>query len=89
MIKNSLANARDIKNKKLRFEFPGLGRSPGGGHLNPLQYSCQKNPMDREAWPAMVHRVAKSGTGLKQLVCMHACTLSSLSNFIMDNHKNI
>ena len=60
MIKNSLANARDIKNKKLRFEFPGLGRSPGGGHLNPLQYSCQKNPMDREAWQATGHGVTKS-----------------------------
>ena len=59
--------------------------SPG----NPLQYSCQENPMDREAWPAIVHRVAKSRTGLKQLACKHACILSSVSNFIMDNHKNI
>ena len=38
----------------------GLGRSPGGGHGNPLQYSCLKNPMDRGAWRATVHRVAKN-----------------------------
>ena len=40
----------------------GLGRSPGGGSVNPLQYSCRKNPMDRGAWPATVHGVAESGT---------------------------
>jgi len=39
---------------------PGLGRSPGGEHGNPLQYSCLENPMDREAWRARAHRVAKS-----------------------------
>ena len=44
-----------------------LVRSPGGGHGNPLQYSCLENPMDRGAWWATVHRVAKSRTGLKQL----------------------
>ena len=38
----------------------GLGRSPGGGHGNPLQYSCLENPMDRGAWQATVHRVAES-----------------------------
>ena len=37
---------------------PGLGRSPGGGNSNPLQYSCLKDPMDRRAWWATVHRVA-------------------------------
>ena len=42
-------------------------RSPGGGHSNPLQYSCLENPMDRGAWRAMVHRVAKSQTQLKWL----------------------
>jgi len=40
---------------------PGLGRSPGGGHGNPLQYSCLENPMDRGAWWATVHMAAKSG----------------------------
>ena len=42
--------------------IPGSGRSSGGGHGNPLQYSCLENPMDRGAWRAAVHRVAKSGT---------------------------
>ena len=40
----------------------GLGRSPGGGHSHPLQYSCLENPMDRGAWQAQVHRVTKSRT---------------------------
>ena len=40
--------------------IPGLGRSPGGGHVNPLQYSCLENPMDRGAWQAIVHGVARS-----------------------------
>jgi len=40
--------------------IPGLGRSPGGGHGNPLQYSCLENPMDREAWQATVHGVTES-----------------------------
>ena len=42
--------------------IPGLGRSPGEGNGNPLQYSCQENPMDGGAWWATVHRVAKSQT---------------------------
>ena len=41
---------------------PGLGRAPGGGHVNPLQYSCLKNPIDRGAWRTIVHRVAKGQT---------------------------
>ena len=45
---------------------PGLGRSPEGGHGNPLHYSCLENPMDRGAWWATVHRVAKSWIQLKQ-----------------------
>ena len=47
--------------------IPGLGRSPGGGRGNPLQYSCLENPMDRGAWWATVHKVEKSWTGLKKL----------------------
>ena len=47
--------------------IPGLGRPPGGGHGNPLQYSCLENPMDRGAWWATVQGVAKSQTRLKQL----------------------
>ena len=47
--------------------IPGWGGSPGGGHGNPLQYSCLENPTDRGAWRAAVHRVTKSGTRLKWL----------------------
>ena len=42
--------------------IPGSRRSPGGGHGNPLWYSCLENPMDRGAWWATVHRVQKSQT---------------------------
>ena len=47
--------------------IPGLGRSPGGGHGNTLQYSCLENSMDWGAWQAIAHRVAKSQKWLKQL----------------------
>ena len=52
--KDSACSAGDLGS------IPELERSPGGGHGNPLQYSCLKNPMDRGTWPATVHRVAKS-----------------------------
>ena len=61
MIKNPVANAEDAKDAGL---IPGLGRCPGEGNGNPLQYSCQGNPMDRGTWQASVHRVAKSLTRL-------------------------
>ena len=57
MVKNLPANAEDIRDVGL---IPGLGRSPGGGRYNPLQYSCLENPMDRGAWWDMVHRVSQS-----------------------------
>ena len=47
--------------------IPGSGKSPGGGHEKPLQYSCLENPMDRGAWRATVHSAAKSQTQLKRL----------------------
>ena len=47
--------------------IPGLGRSPGEGHGNPLQYSCLENPMNRGPLQAIVHRVTKSWTQLKHL----------------------
>ena len=47
--------------------IPELGRSLGGGHGSPLQYSCLQNPMDRGAWRAAIHGVAKSRTRLKGL----------------------
>ena len=46
---------------------PEWGRSPGEGHGNPILYSCMKNPMDRGAWWATVHSIAKSWTQLKRL----------------------
>ena len=59
VVKNPNVNVGDIRDVGL---IPGWGRFPGGGYGNPLQYSCQENPMDRGAWWAMVHRVAKSQT---------------------------
>ena len=56
--------------------IPGSRRSPGGGHGNPLQYSCLENPMDRGAWRATVHGIAKSQTRLKPL-STHTHTLYS------------
>ena len=47
--------------------IPGSGRSPGEGNGNPVQYSCLRNPMDRGAWWATVHKVEKRRTGLKKL----------------------
>ena len=46
--------------------IPGSGRSPEGGHDDPLQDSCLEDPLDRGAWRATVHRVAQSRTGLKR-----------------------
>ena len=57
VVKNPSANAGDIRDVG---SIPGLGRSPGGGHGNPFQYSHLENPMDRGAWRAMVHRVTES-----------------------------
>jgi len=77
VVKNPPANAGDIRDTGL---ISGSGRSPGRGHSNPnvlvsfslygiypFQYSCLENPMDRGAWLATVHGVAKSRTQLKQL----------------------
>ena len=60
-VKASACNAGDLGS------IPGLGRSPGEGNGNPLQYSCLKNPMDGGTWWATVHGVAKSRTRLKRL----------------------
>ena len=54
LVKNPPANAGDIRHVGL---IPGLGRSPGGGHGNPLQYSSLENPIDRGAWQATVYGV--------------------------------
>ena len=62
VVKNLNANAGDAGNKGL---IPGAGKSPGGGHGSPLQYSCLENAIDRGAWQAIVHGVAKSQTQLE------------------------
>ena len=61
VVKIPPATAGDIRDLG---SIPGFGRSPGGGHGNPLQYSCLENPMDRGAWQATVHGVPKSWTCL-------------------------
>ena len=62
MVKSTSASAGDLRDVGL---IPGSGRSPGGEHGNPLQYSCLENPMDRGDYWATVHGVAKSQTRLK------------------------
>ena len=57
MVKNMPPNAGDIRDVDV---IPGSGRSPGGGHGNPLPYSCLENPKDRRVWWATVHGVTKS-----------------------------
>ena len=57
---------------------PGLGRSPGEGNGNPLQYSCLENPMDGGAWRATVHGVAQSRTRLKRLSSSNSMTAFTL-----------
>ena len=64
--KDPAANARDMRDVS---SIPGLGRSPGGQHGNPLQYSGLENPVDRGAWRAAVHRVTKSRIQLSDLAC--------------------
>ena len=64
MVKNPPANAGDTRDKS---SVPESGISPGGGHSNPLQYSCLENPMESGAWYATIHRIAKSQTRLKRL----------------------
>ena len=59
VVKNLPADAGDVRDVS---SIPGSGRSLGGGHGNPLQYSCLENPMDRGAWWATAYRVAQSRT---------------------------
>ena len=59
MVKNWPASAGDTRDLG---SIPGSGRYPGEGNGNPLQFSCLENPMDREAWRATVHGIAKSQT---------------------------
>ena len=66
VVKNLPASAGDIRDTG---SIPGWGRSPGGGHGHPLQYSCLETTMDRRAWRIMVHRVTKVWTWLKWVTC--------------------
>ena len=61
VVKNPPANAGDAEDTG---SVPGLGRSPGEGNGNPLYYTCLKNPIDRGAWRATLHRVTKNRTQL-------------------------
>ena len=90
VVKNLLANAGDVRDLG---SVPGLGRSPGGGNGNPVQFSCLGNPMDRGVWWATVHEVTKSRTRLNThaLLCdrlalsparFHELTLS-----LTDSHR--
>ena len=65
MVKASAYNAGDLGS------IPGLGRSTGEGNGNLLQYSCLENPMDKGAWQATVHGVAKSRTRLSDFTSLH------------------
>ena len=68
MVKNPPSKAGDPRDVGL---IPGSKRSPRGGNGYPLQYSCLENPMDREAWQAAVHGVAKSWTQLNRCTFTH------------------
>ena len=81
VVKNPAANAGDIGDTG---SIPGLGRSPREGHSNCLQCSCLENLMGREAWRAMVHRIAKSQTPPKQLsICYLFYNRNVLIHFII------
>ena len=80
-VKNLPASAGDVRDMG---SIPGLGRSPGGGHGNPLQYSYLENPMDRGVWWATVHTATKSWTWLKRLGT-HAQVSFSKRKYILWN----
>ena len=77
-VKNLTASARATGDMG---SIPGSGRSPGGEHGNTLQYAYLEKPMDRGAWWATAHEVAKSWTRLKRLACTHA--LLYICNFLI------
>ena len=74
VIKNPSANAGGIKDS-----IPRSGRCPGGGHSNPLQYSCLENPMDGGAWRATVHGVTESD--MTERLCFHFLSLFKAKSF--------
>ena len=64
MVKNLTANAEDVRDAG---SIPESGRSPGGGHGNPLQYSCLENPMDSRDFWAVVHSVTQNWIHTEQI----------------------
>ena len=68
VVKNLPANAGDIRDMS---SIPGSGRSSGGGHGKPLQYSYLENPIDKGAWQATVHGAARVRHNRNDLACMH------------------
>ena len=76
VVKTLLANAGEVGS------IPVLGRPPGEGTGNPLQYSCLGNPMDRGTWQATVHGVASDGQDLvtKQQLCARLCFIKEFSD---------
>ena len=82
--KESACNAGDLDS------IPGLGRSPGEGNDNPLQYSCLENPMGRGAWQATVHGVAKSQpwwSFSSNLIILSSWTVFLQTSFIWKSYK--
>ena len=84
VVKNSPPNSRDLKDVGSILE---LGRSHGGGHGNPLQYSCLENPMDKGAWKARVHRVPKSRTWPKWLSTHVVVHLVGTQDIFLEGRK--
>ena len=87
MVKNPLANAGDMRGVG---SIPGSGRFPGGGHGNPLQYSCLENAMDRGAWQTKVHRT-KNQTGVKPHRVHHNCIIKIQTSLFLlySKHESI
>ena len=77
MVKNRSVNTGNVRDTD---SIPGLGRSPGEGNGNPLQYSCLENSMDRGAWQAIVHGVAKSWIRPSNFTCCAVLSHSVVSN---------
>ena len=69
--------------------IPGLGRSLGEGNGKPLQYSCQGNPMDIEAWQAAIHGVAKSQSWLSNWACMWYFISGSDNSPVIGSHLRL
>ena len=71
VIKDPPASSGDIRDMG---SVPGAGRSPGGGHGNPLQYSCLENPTDRGAWQAIIHKLQRDRYDWRDLAHTHPIT---------------